>query len=73
MIDMLKYEFCKRLLRYKWKSDQSVQSTDLEKKWGQKGSIGQRFIFTEVTSYKIHILVWSIVQHLDIQHFLYNP
>ena len=31
-------------------------SADLEKKWGQKGSTGQRFICIEVTSYKIHIL-----------------
>ena len=31
-----------------------------KKKWGQKGSTGQRFIFTEVTSYKIHIL-----EHLE--------
>ena len=31
-------------------------STDLEKKWGQKGSTGQRFICSELTSYKIHIL-----------------
>ena len=31
-------------------------STDLEKKWGQKCSTGQRFICTEVTSYKIHTL-----------------
>ena len=27
------------------------------KKWGKKCSTGQRFICTEVTSYKIHILV----------------
>ena len=32
-------------------------SADLEKKWEQKCSTGQRFICTEVTSYKIHILV----------------
>ena len=31
-------------------------SADLEKKWEQKCSTGQRFICTEVTSYKIHIL-----------------
>ena len=31
-------------------------SADLEKKWGQKGSTGQRFICIEVTSYKIHTL-----------------
>jgi hypothetical protein len=31
-------------------------STDLEKNGGQKCSTGQRFIFTEVTFYKIHIL-----------------
>ena len=30
--------------------------TDLEKTGGQKCSTGQRFIFTEVTFYKIHIL-----------------
>ena len=27
------------------------------KKWGKKCSIGRRFICTEVTSYKIHILI----------------
>ena len=32
-------------------------SADLEKKWGQKGSTVQRFICTEVASYKIHTLV----------------
>ena len=45
----LKYGFCKKLLLY----------NDLEKKWGQKGSTGESFNFTEVTSktsYKIHIL-----------------
>ena len=31
-------------------------STNLEKKWGQKGSTGQRFICIKVTSYKIHTL-----------------
>ena len=31
-------------------------STDPAKKWGKKCSTGQRFICTEVTSYKIHIL-----------------
>ena len=45
---LLKYGFCKKLLRY---------NDDLEKKWGQKGSTGQGFIFTKETSYKIHILV----------------
>ena len=34
-------------------------STDLDKKWGQKCSTGQRFIFIEVTSYKIHTLAMS--------------
>ena len=29
-------------------------SADLEKKWGQKGLTGQRFICIEVTSHKIH-------------------
>jgi hypothetical protein len=32
-------------------------SADPAKKWGKKCSTGQRFICTEVTSYKIHILV----------------
>ena len=36
-------------------------NTDLEKKWGQKGSTGQRFICIEVTSYKIHTLI--LFQH----------
>ena len=31
-------------------------STDPDKKWEKKCSTGQRFICTEVTSYKIHIL-----------------
>ena len=31
-------------------------SADLEKNGGQKCSTGQRFNFTEVTFYKIHIL-----------------
>ena len=44
----LKYGFCKKLLQI---------STDLEKKWGQKCSTGQRFICIEVTSYKIYTLV----------------
>ena len=35
---------------------------DLEKKWGQKCSNGQRFIFIEVISYKIHTLGWSKLQ-----------
>ena len=35
-------------------------SADLAKKWGKKCSTGQKFIFTEVTSFKIHILVESI-------------
>ena len=34
-----------------------VRSADPAKKWGKKCSTGQRFIFTEVTSYKIHTLV----------------
>ena len=60
-------DFCKKLLRYKWTSDQLNTfvltffqiSTDQHwsgKKWGQKCSTGQRFVCTEVTSYKIHIL-----------------
>ena len=64
----LKYGFCKKLLRYKWTSvqlntfvfiffpDQCWSGADLEKKWRQKCSTGQRFICTEITSYKIHIL-----------------
>ena len=32
-------------------------SADLEKNRGQKCSTGQRFIFTEVTFFKIHISV----------------
>ena len=64
IIKFLKYGFCKKLLPHKWNSDQLNTfdslffqiSADLGKKWGQKGSTGQRFICTEVTSYKIHIL-----------------
>ena len=33
------------------------------KKWGKKCSTGQRFICTEVTSYKIHILTISEWNH----------
>ena len=33
-------------------------STDPAKKWGKKCSTGQRFICTEVTSYKIHTLIY---------------
>ena len=39
------------------------KSADLEKKWEQKCLTGQRFICTEVTSYKIHILIY-ILCHL---------
>ena len=34
---------------------------DLEKKWGQKCSTGQRFICIEVTSYKIHTFTMSAI------------
>ena len=43
-------------------SRSALISTDLEKKWGQKCSTGQRFICTEVTSYKIHTLIPSEIQ-----------
>ena len=36
---------------------------DLEKNGGQNCSTGQRFIFTEVNFYKIHILVLSFAQN----------
>ena len=39
-------------------------STDLAKKWGKMCSTGQRFICTEVTSYKIHDI-------LGVQNGLY--
>ena len=41
-------------------------SADLEKNGGQKCSTGQRFIFTEVTFYKIHILVFLVSSPEDI-------
>ena len=48
---MLKYGFCKST---------SIQySADLEKNGGQKCSTGRRFIFTEITFYKIHISIIS--------------
>ena len=50
-------------------SRSALISTDLEKKWGQKCSTGQSFICTEVTSYKIHILV-GILQ--SVTHFTYR-
>ena len=34
-------------------------STDLDKGWGKKCSTGQRLIFIEVTSYKIHNLMFD--------------
>ena len=37
--------------------------SDLEKNWGQKCSTGQRFIFTEITFYKIHILICQKPAH----------
>ena len=37
-----------------------------KKKWGKKCSTGQRFICTEVTSYKIHILVILCVYFLNV-------
>ena len=39
-----------------WWSYLARISADLAKKWGKKCSTGQRFICTEVTSYKIHTL-----------------
>ena len=72
----LKYGFCKKLFGTNepltsWKLLSSIFfqiSADLEKNWGQKCSTGQRFICTEVTSYKIHILgtfvVWCIAKFL---------
>ena len=56
---LLKYGFCNEPLT-SWILFSSLFfqiSTDLEKKWEPKSSTGQRFICTEVTSYKIHILV----------------
>ena len=63
---LLKCRFCKKLLWYKWNSDQlntfvltffpdQCWSVLIwKKKWGQKCSTGQNFICTKVTSYKIH-------------------
>ena len=61
---ILKYGFCKKyfdrnepLTSWTLLSPVFFQiSADLEKNGGQKCSTGQRFIFTEVTFYKIHIL-----------------
>ena len=51
-------------------SRSALISTDLEKKWGQKCSTGQSFICTEVTSYKIHILVYdSWIFHYLFKYF----
>ena len=41
-------------------------SADLEKHGGQKCSTGQRFIFTEVTFYKIHILVSDLYIYSEL-------
>ena len=51
-------------------------SADLEKNGGQKCSTGQRFIFTEATFYKIHILVvdiqiWVYILNTDITRKIY--
>ena len=46
-------------------------SADLEKNGGQKCSTGQRFIFTEVTFYKIHILINSPKRSPN-NYFLYS-
>ena len=65
----LKYGFCKKLLWYKWTSDQlNIFFSSLfdwfccarkknQSKVRKKCSADQRFIRTDVTSYKIHILV----------------
>ena len=37
-----------------WPVEPFCPHFDLEKKWEEKGSTGQRFICIEVTSYKIH-------------------
>ena len=62
---LLKYGFCKKLLQYKWTSEQlntfflpfwlvcCVTIQNVRKKC----STGQRFICAEVTSYKIHFLI----------------
>ena len=69
--------FCKKLLRYKWTSDQLnpfvltfFPVLIWKKKCGQKGSTGQRFICMEVTSYKIHILVIHSKNLFNIWHFI---
>ena len=55
-------------------SRSALISTDLEKKWGKMCSTGQRFICTEVTSYKIHILVKKMIKWwnniIRIDHYL---
>ena len=55
---ILKYGFCKKLTLVQmnlWPVEHFF-SADPAKKWGKKCSTGQRYICTEVTSYKIHIL-----------------
>ena len=38
------------------------------KKWGKKCLTGQRFICTEVTSYKIHTLAWKKLIRIHEMH-----
>ena len=67
---ILKYGFCKKLLRYKWTSDQL--NIFFLTFWGQKCSTGQRFTCTEVTSYKIHTLECKKIEFLlvyDRNHY----
>ena len=45
-------------------------SADQAKKWGKKCSTGQRFICTEVTSYKIHILRNLVGEAIIINWFI---
>ena len=49
-----------------WTPDLKLLSTDLEKNGGQKFSTGQRFIFTKVTFYKIHILEMNFEWMFDV-------
>ena len=71
----LKYGFCKKLLRYKWNSDQlntfgslffqiSADQCWSGKKVSQKCSTAQSFICTEVTSYEIHILTQEPIHEI---------
>ena len=72
-VGLLEYGFCKKYfnrnepltIRKLLSSILFQISADLEKNGGQKCSTGQRFICTEVTYYKIHILIEEKITQIN--------